>query len=222
MLLTVGSAVVAFRDPGRGDMVAALGEVTGGCAVSAMRKKMEQDPIGRELLRDKPRIRLSTYPENLHLLPRSTFGGAYYHFMSSHGYSADERTEVRMIEDDTDAYVMQRYREVHDFWHVLSGIETNVLGELAVKWLEMVQTGLPSTALSAFVGPLRCTGEERRLLIEEMIPWALRCGRNSKFLMNIRYEDHWEDNIDDFRKFLNFEKFIPKSLNNTESNSVVL
>lgn len=47
--------------------------------------------------------------------------------------------------------------QVHDFWHVLSGLPPTVVGEIALKWFEMMQTGLPVTALSAFVGPLRLT-----------------------------------------------------------------
>ena len=31
------------------------------------------------------------------------------------------------------AYVLQRYREIHDLLHVLTGMPTNVLGELGQK-----------------------------------------------------------------------------------------
>jgi len=43
---------------------------------------------------------------------------------------------------------------VHDFWHVLCGLPPTVLGELALKWVEMVQTGLPVAAFSGLFGPL--------------------------------------------------------------------
>ncbi|EGC38279.1 hypothetical protein DICPUDRAFT_96941 [Dictyostelium purpureum] len=206
-LLTVGSAFVAFANPERGDMVATLGEVTGGCAIKAMKEKMMKDPVGRELLRDKPRIKESTYPQNIHLLPTTTFGGSYYQWMKAHGYTPDERCEVRMVENDDDAYVIQRYREVHDFWHVLAGIRPDVQGEIAIKWFELIQTGLPMTALSSLVGPLRCPSGERAELINHMIPWAIRSSKNCKFLMNVKYEDHWEDDINEFRKMLNFEPY---------------
>ncbi|EFA86737.1 coenzyme Q biosynthesis protein [Heterostelium album PN500] len=207
VLLGVGSSIVAMINPGRGDMIATLGEITGGCALKTLKKKMMEDEVGRDLLARKPRIRSETFPPNLHLLPPTTFGGAYYHFMNIHGYSADERTHVRMIEDDDEAYIMQRYREVHDFWHVLAGVDTTVQGELAVKWLELLQTGLPMCAISAAVGPLRLPFAEQKVLVTHMIPWAVRCARNSKFLMNVRYEDHWETPIEDLRKLLNFEKY---------------
>lgn len=54
----------------------------------------------------------------------------------------------------THALRLLRYREVHDLWHVLSGLPPTVEGELALKWFELVQTGLPVCALGAVVGPL--------------------------------------------------------------------
>lgn len=38
---------------------------------------------------------------------------------------------------------MTRYRETHDFIHTLVGMPTNMLGEVAVKWIEAINTGLP-------------------------------------------------------------------------------
>jgi hypothetical protein len=47
----------------------------------------------------------------------------------------------RFVDDAELAYVVQRAREVHDFWHVLFGCHTNVFGELALKAVEFVQAG---------------------------------------------------------------------------------
>lgn len=40
------------------------------------------------------------------------------------GYSPDDREDVRYIDDPELAYVMQRYRELHDFMHTLLGMPT--------------------------------------------------------------------------------------------------
>src|SRR3546814_13378512 len=50
---------------------------------------------------------------------------------------------------------MLRYRQVHDFWHVLSGLPPTVMVEIALKWLELGQTRLPMTMLSSVFGQLR-------------------------------------------------------------------
>lgn len=72
-------------------------------------------------------------------------------------FEADGRAYVRFVDDPELAYVMQRHRELHDFWHVLFGLPPTVFGEIILKYVELTQTKLPVCALSGFVGPLRCT-----------------------------------------------------------------
>jgi ubiquinone biosynthesis protein COQ4 len=40
------------------------------------------------------------------------------------------------------AYVMLRYRQTHDFLHVVTGMPTTLVAELALKWFEFLQTGM--------------------------------------------------------------------------------
>ena len=76
----------------------------------------------------------------------------------------DERPNVRFVCDPDVAYVLLRYRQVHDFWHVLCDLPPTVLGELALKWFEWRQTGLPSCGLSTLSGPLRLNPSEIYLM----------------------------------------------------------
>jgi ubiquinone biosynthesis protein COQ4 len=74
---------------------------------------------------------------------------------------------VRFVNDEELAYIMLRYRQVHDFWHVLAGLPPSVLAEIALKWFELSVTGLPVCALSSFVGPLRLSaGAEVIVLVQ--------------------------------------------------------
>jgi ubiquinone biosynthesis protein COQ4 len=42
---------------------------------------------------------------------------------------------VRFVDDEELAYVAQRYREIHDFIHVVLGMDSiSVHDEIAVKW----------------------------------------------------------------------------------------
>lgn len=75
-------------------------------------------------------------------------------------FEADGRAYVKFVDDAELAYVMQRYRELHDFWHVLFGLPPTVFGEIILKYVELAQTKLPVCALSGFVGPLRLTSGE--------------------------------------------------------------
>ncbi len=188
--VALGSALVSFIDPARGDMVALLGESTGGPALRALRAQMAASPDGAWLLAHKPRVRgVAFSPAALAAHPPGSFGAAYAAYVRTHGFSADARAEVRLLCDPELAYVMARYREVHDFWHVLAGLPPTVLGEVALKWLEMVQTGLPVAALAALAGPARLPATERALLRGVLAPWALRAGRACAPLITVRYED---------------------------------
>lgn len=203
--LTAGSAIAGFVDPARGDMVAMLGELTGEPALRRIRSKMLDDAEGSKVLHEKPRIRFDdTTIKSLSDLPPETFGAAYAAYLHTHGFSPMERAEVQYIEDPELAFVMQRYREVHDFWHVLSGLPPSVLGETAVKWLEMVQTGLPMTAMSALVAPLRLPAHERELMRRVYAPWATACGHRARYLMAVRYENHFEQPLEKVREQLHF------------------
>ena len=85
---------------------------------------------------------------------------------------------------------MTRYREVHDFWHVLCELPPSVYGEVMLKWLEAVQTGLPMCFLSGAVGPLRLSLKEREELVATGIPWAIRTGGDCEDLLCVYYEEH--------------------------------
>lgn len=67
----------------------------------------------------------------------------------------DTRRPVHFVDDSEIAYIIQRYREVHDLNHTLLGMPTNMLGEVSVKWVEAMQTGLPMCVAGALLGPVR-------------------------------------------------------------------
>ncbi|XP_043914184.1 ubiquinone biosynthesis protein COQ4 homolog, mitochondrial [Protopterus annectens] len=191
-LLSVGAAVMALYNPYRHDMVAVLGETTGWQALKNLREKMRNDPEGYKILQERPQIRMSTLDiDHLRELPDGTFGREYLRFLDVNRVSPDTRMPVKFVDDEELAYVIQRYREIHDFMHTLLGMPTNMLGEVAVKWFEAVQTGLPMCILGAVFGSLRL--DTRRLqLLSELVPWAVQCGRNAHCILNYFYEKRWE------------------------------
>ncbi len=115
--------------------------------------------------------------------------------MCSHGFQTKERPLVKHVADLELAYVHQRYKEVHDFLHVLLGFGVDPASELAVKWFEMVQTGLPGTALSAFAGPLMLSGASLVRLNVEYLPLVLSNAFNAEFFMNLYVEEHMAEDI---------------------------
>ncbi|XP_074976661.1 ubiquinone biosynthesis protein COQ4 homolog, mitochondrial isoform X3 [Caretta caretta] len=190
-LLSAGSAFMALYNPYRHDMVAVLGETTGSSALRSLRDKM----------RERPRIRLSTLDvTGLRGLSDGTFGREYVRFLDSNRVSPDTRMPVKFVDDEELAYVIQRYREVHDLMHTLLGMPTNMLGEVVVKWFEAIQTGLPMCILGAVFGPVRLNARKLQILTMELIPWAVQSGRNASCVLNFYYENRWEQTVESLRE----------------------
>ncbi|XP_042855337.1 ubiquinone biosynthesis protein COQ4 homolog, mitochondrial-like [Penaeus japonicus] len=205
-LLTVGAAAAALLNPRRHDMVAVLGETTGHMALSRIYALMIEDEEGQQILKDKPRINSSTLDlPYLRKLPEGTLGHAYMKFLDDNEVTPDSRLPVQFVDDAELAYVMQRYREGHDLFHTVLGMPTNMLGEVAVKWIEGIQTGLPMCVGGAIFGPLRFRPKQRQKYISEFLPWAIRVGRSSKLLMNVYFEKRWEQPLSELRDELGIE-----------------
>ncbi|KAL0965454.1 hypothetical protein UPYG_G00281460 [Umbra pygmaea] len=205
-LLALGSGVAALQNPYRHDMVAVLGETTGWQALMALRDRMKGDPEGCTVLTERPRIRLSTLDvSKMASLPGGSFGREYLRFLEENKVTPDSRADVKFVDNEELAYVMQRYREVHDLLHTLLGMPTNMLGEVAVKWFEAVQTGLPMCILGAALGPLRLSTSRLEPLVTSLVPWAVRNGRQARCVLSIFYERRWDQSLDDLRKELNIE-----------------
>lgn len=213
LTLAVHAATSAFNDPTRADSVAVLGEVTGHVALQSMKEKMLSHPVGREIMQNQPKVSKATMPIDQLIASsklvsdrtNTTFGQAYGKFLECHGFDPDQRDTVKYIEDPELAYVMLRYRQCHDFWHVLTGLPPTILGELGLKWLELLQTGLPVAALSATVGSFRLDESERKILNNYYLPWAVRMSQQAEHLMNVYYEEEMNTPLDELRSRLKIE-----------------
>lgn len=77
-----------------------------------------------------------------------------------------------------------------------------LLGEVVVKWFEAVQTGLPMCILGALFGPVRLRAQSLQVLFSELIPWAIQNGRRAPCVLNIYYEQRWEQPLTALREEL--------------------
>ncbi|XP_053473631.1 ubiquinone biosynthesis protein COQ4 homolog, mitochondrial isoform X2 [Ictalurus furcatus] len=205
-LLAVGSGVAALQNPYRHDMVAVLGETTGHLALLKLKHRMSNYPEGYTVLTERPRIRLSTLDlSQMSTLPEGSLGREYLRFLEDNKVTPDTRADVKFVDDEELAYVMQRYREVHDLIHTILGMPTNMLGEVAVKWFEAAQTGLPMCIMGAVLGPLRLSKRRMQKLAMSLGPWALRSGSRARCILSVFYERRWDQNLEELREELNIE-----------------
>lgn len=206
--------------------MAAVGEVTGSYALSKILVAMEKNDVGRRILVERPLVDDTVAKRALKLLEHHnqnieqqqsnniTFGAAYATFLQTHDFHPNERSKIRYISDPNLSYVMTRYRQSHDYWHVLTGLPPTVLGELALKWLELLQTGLPLAALSATGGAMGVTSNnmlsntEKEILWDVYFPWAIRVGSTMKenALMCTYYEEELETELNVLRERMGIEE----------------
>ena len=182
-------------------MVGLLGEVTGRVALERLRDELRESEEGRFILEARPVV--TTEDADARALvercDEGTFGHAYGSFMVKHGFDADDRSPVTLVDDEELAYVLLRYRQVHDYWHVLFGLPPSIPGELALKWFELVHTGLPVAAFSALFGPVHLGERDKAVMWEKHIPWALDAGRKCRPLLAVHYEAHWDTPLSKLR-----------------------
>ena len=133
--------------------------------LQVLRHQMLQSESGRELLLRRPLITSeslsrptgSSSKSDLpatDAFPEGSLGQAYLDFMLSNGISADSRSPTlapvsqslsfSSISDpreaDELAYLLIRYRQIHDFIHVLLGAGIDLRQEIALKWFEMASS----------------------------------------------------------------------------------
>lgn len=189
------------------DLIATFAEATSTpYFIPRLRDAMLRSPSGRRILRDRPRMTSTTLDlPHLRSLPANTVGRTYVTWLDREGVSPDTRSAVRYIDDEECAYVMQRYRECHDFYHALTGLPVMREGEVALKAFEWANTGLPMAGLATFAA-FTMKRVERRRFAGIYLPWALRNGWRCDEVINVYWEEELETDVDELRRRLGVEQ----------------
>jgi len=88
--------------------------------------------------------------EELRALPEGSLGRAYAEFIDAHGFDLealyrfkDRRREATLEPEERLTIHMERS---HDLWHVVTGFETDIAGELGLQAFYVAQLGTPIAA----------------------------------------------------------------------------
>lgn len=209
LVLFAGSSFGALLHPERNEFIVALGETSATTAfLTRLRNDMLNDPDGRQILKDRPYITSdSLHLDTLKTYPENSFGRCYYNWLVRENCTPDSRVDVRFINDEELAFVFQRYRQCHDFYHALLGIPVWREGEIALKFFEYLNIGIPFGGLGALFAPWNVRRpSERERLFNVYYPWALKTADHCrKNLINVYWEKIMNKNVDELRKELNIE-----------------
>lgn len=202
--LILKSAVDSVNDPEDGQHVSELGDLTNLNSLKQIRTRMLETGEGKQILTEKPRITEDSMDfQNLKDYGQNTLGFAYYQYMSRNNFSPNERPLAKYIPDIELSYVCQRYKETHDFYHVLLDMDRTLIDEVAVKWFEAEHLRLSSSSLGGLFGSLTLSPKEVFFLYNRLLPGIIQIARNSKFLLAVYFEKRLKQDLSELRKELN-------------------
>jgi len=154
-------------------------------------ERFRRSQTGREVLAAE-RDLLDTLVDEDYLasLPDDSLGRAYLAFRREAGITADGLVEVSKTDHpvpEPDVERMRnRMRDAHDLIHVLTGYDTDLVGEGAVLAFTFAQTGNPALGLIALAGVVKARGElshARRTIVRGLIR-----GRRASWLPATNWE----------------------------------
>jgi ubiquinone biosynthesis protein COQ4 len=194
-----------FADPGRTDEVLAFSTYANAGTMASRLHRFYDDANGRKLYAERRTIDSHTVDlDALAALPEGTLGHAYAHFLRSRGFTPDvfEGTP-EAITDPKAAYVIQRVRQTHDLWHVVTGHDTDPASEVALQAFTYAQLHSPSSLILAALGVLRGTRQKPTLARD--VVRSFRAGRHAEAFATFLWEDHWTTPLAEVRAMLGVE-----------------
>eukprot|EP00834_Sanchytrium_tribonematis_P001932 NODE_51_length_31136_cov_0.357670.p20 type:complete len:201 gc:universal NODE_51_length_31136_cov_0.357670:21992-21390(-) len=185
-------ALIAMTNPRRADAVAKTGELFmksyNQNKLDIIYRKMKTNETGRRILIDKPIITSSILKD----YPKNSFGWHYVRFIDENGFDLNR---PKVTTDLNHPYLITRYRQIHDFNHVLFNLPPTVYGEAILKWIEYQQLEITMPLFAGLVGIYY------NLTLDD-IHYGLQQGFTSSFMMNIYYEELLSQPLDTVRNQL--------------------
>ena len=186
----VRALVRLFRDPDDTEQVFVAGVNLGKGSIGRVVERLTAVPSGRRLMTEQLSIDSHSVDlATLAALPAGTLGHEYAHFLESRGLTPDLFRAPENVRHAEARYVAQRIRQTHDLWHVLTGYQTDVPGEVLLQAFAYAQLRVPLPLLVAFFGTLKVMSRRPSFAKETL--GAFRRGKATSFLLPQVWEESW-------------------------------
>jgi ubiquinone biosynthesis protein COQ4 len=190
----------AAKDPERADRVLFAYEHLNAGTEHRRAERFYRDPDARKLYAENRTLDATTLSfDALEALPEDTLGHAYARFMRSRGITPDLFNCDGPLSPQ--AYLVKRMRQTHDLWHTVTGIDTDLAGELELQAFTLAQVWAPSIFIVTFFGALRAL-----FVMPRVVPGILRGffnGLRARRLVAVLWEDLWAEPLEHLRRKLN-------------------
>jgi ubiquinone biosynthesis protein COQ4 len=156
---------------------------------------------GRIAFLERPRLG-NVSLEQLYTLPQNTLGYVYADHMITRGLTP---LEANFVDSDYQ-FLAAHITETHDIWHVVTGCDTNIIGEIQLEafyveqlyatrfWLALLAKNL----LKAVVYDIEVAGKYM-----DAIQYGWTMAKSAKPLFGIRWNNLWSTPLEDVRTNLN-------------------
>lgn len=202
------------RDPNRLDeifVLADLSEKSKGLEEAIERFK--SDPVLGSAFETKPRLG-RVDQEALHRLPEGTLGREYAEFMAARGLRHEDLELVENGDERDIDWIRNHLRETHDLWHVVTGFDTDIPGELGLQAFYCAQVKGPLPVLILSMGLLNTLFMAMDDLDDRMtaISHGFQLGKRTKSLFGLDFRAHFERPLADLRRELGLPVDAPKAV----------
>lgn len=163
---------------------------------------------GRQAFMAEELARKLDDPQWLAQFGAGTVGAEYRAFREARGFTADGLAQVeREVVPFIDAphpivWYSRRLRDVHDIWHVLTGYETDALGEACVVAFSYGQTRNLGFAFIGLAAATEIRRETRSIPARRAVLQAWRIGKAARWLPALDYEALFRQPLDVARERL--------------------
>ena len=162
---------------------------------------LSRTPQGKQAFLDRPRLG-NVDLEQLLTLSEHTLGYVYAKQMKKNGVLPLEASKS----DNNYQFFITHLRETHDLWHVVTGFDTSIVGEIQLEafyvsqlhasrfWLALIAKNL----LKAVVDDIETGGEYLNAITQG---WTM--AQKAKPLFGLQWNSLWSTPLDELRTSLN-------------------
>lgn len=142
--------------------------------------------------------------ERLRVCGENSLGKTLYHMVVDQGYDLEviDREAIRLdVLPGSLKYLNTRILQMHDVWHLVAGYETTASHEIAISAFQLAQFGHNYSAMFlASVTTITHVMQPAGFpVLMQLIAEAWQHGRRSPALMDIEWEEEWNDSIETIR-----------------------
>lgn len=191
-----------MKDPNSLDQVFALANALATPAVlRSLLAAFERDPIAKAALTQRLRVQLPPLSELAELAPGS-LGFEFAAVMKRRGL--DPGSIPRLKADTPERWVVAHVYDTHDIWHIVTGFDTDIEGEvgLVAFYLAQLPNPLHRALLAGAVTRLWLLEPDHTAVRLQAIAAGWTLGRRARSILGIDWNALWAEPISEVRSSL--------------------